>query len=550
MEFNSLHDQNRYRPVSGPGFARGGGARFAVLAGSLIAVACLVELTAPPAIGRAWRGGSGAAPAWSQLLGPAGLWSTGGAPCANGTAKWMWADAGVSVPWVGTKVMHKAAEWNPLRWSSALPIPVVAEQLQAQSGQARPVEVDFQSCDSRFRRTFANVDDALRRLDHFADSQAVRRDLTLCADRTCRWMWGDARLVPAVAKWNPLRWSSQKPICSTVDELKGFFEMDRPVEMDISGCGIDATLEYRNATEALLSLDAKSAAGSVPFEFDVNVSKQLAIMSSLAYHTEPACVAQISEWTCESCTQSGLDVEPRSVQVFSTKHAAFRGFTAKLPAAGGAPATECLVSFRGTTYAGSLHGNVAQVQRDLDVALIEVPSEWGCRGCYVHKGFLLAWEELEQEVLSALRSSGCEGSGLVLTGHSLGGALATLAAWPLTKLHSFDLSKIYTFESPRVGGTAFASAWDSAIAKEVPSFRVTHGGDPITRMPCVFGAFRHVMYEVRHEEDGGYTVDPYAEAPCEQSSLTGVVAALWRGTELHCKPSYFPHMCGSFGLDC
>jgi len=507
-----------------------------------------VGLAAPPAVGRAR--------ASSQFLGRVGLWDASGAPCANGTARWMWADAGVRVPGVGAKVMHRAAEWNPLRWSPALPVPAVAEQLQASSSPARPVEVDFESCGSRFRQAFASVGDALRRLDHFADSRAVRRDITLCANRTCRWMWGDAGLVPAVERWNPWRWSSQKPVGDTVDELKGFFETDRPVQMDISGCGVEASLEFRNATEALHSLDAKAAAGSVPFEFDINASKQLAIVSSLAYHTKPACLEEISKWTCESCNRSGLDVVPRSVQVFSTKHSAFRGLTAKLPAAdtaqarGDVPSTECLVSFRGSTYAGSLHGNVAQLHTDLDVAQVEVPVEWGCRSCYVHKGFLNAWQELEQEVLSALRGSGCEGSGLVLTGHSLGGALATLAAWPLSRLHGFHLSRIYTFESPRVGGTAFASAWNDAIAKEVPAFRVTHGGDPITRMPCFFGAFRHVLHEVRHEEDGGYTVDPYAEAPCEQSSLTDAVAALPRVMELHCRPSYFPHMCGSFGFDC
>ena len=63
-------------------------------------------------------------------------------------------------------------------------------------------------------------------------------------------------------------------------------------------------------------------------------------------------------------------------------------------------------------------------------------------------------------------------------GHSLGGALATLTASWLKSTYGIPVT-IYTFGAPRVGNSAFATHVESFI----PSYRVTHGMDPVPWIP-------------------------------------------------------------------
>lgn len=95
---------------------------------------------------------------------------------------------------------------------------------------------------------------------------------------------------------------------------------------------------------------------------------------------------------------------------------------------------------------------------DLGVDLLAVPVPWESGGA-VHAGFKLALDHVRAEVATLLeRRTGR----LIFTGHSLGAALATLAA----ALWSPDA--VYTFGSPRVGNAAFA---DSLAAKAIDRYR-------------------------------------------------------------------------------
>lgn len=53
-----------------------------------------------------------------------------------------------------------------------------------------------------------------------------------------------------------------------------------------------------------------------------------------------------------------------------------------------------------------------------------------CAGCYVHTGFLTSWEDVKSSALAIVEAAYLQYPGytLVLTGHSLGAAVATLAA--------------------------------------------------------------------------------------------------------------------------
>src|SRR5262245_1153665 len=124
-----------------------------------------------------------------------------------------------------------------------------------------------------------------------------------------------------------------------------------------------------------------------------------------------------------------------------------------------------VIAFRGTEP-----DDPRDVLADLDA----LPRRWQ-GGATVHRGFADALAHVEDKVTNAFRTSP---SRVVVTGHSLGAALATLAASRVPD------SRLYTFGSPRVG--------DEALAALIPPARhqryVDHV-DAVTTVPPPLGGF-------------------------------------------------------------
>ena len=124
-----------------------------------------------------------------------------------------------------------------------------------------------------------------------------------------------------------------------------------------------------------------------------------------------------------------------------------------------------------------------------------------CAGCFVHGGFNLAWKEVRANVIDDLVAARTAHPDyeLVITGHSLGGALASLAAADL-RSEGYP-SALYTYGSPRVGNDAWT---DFVTAQPGGNFRVTHGSDPVPRVAPVLLAFRHISpeYFIKDMENG------------------------------------------------
>ena len=74
-------------------------------------------------------------------------------------------------------------------------------------------------------------------------------------------------------------------------------------------------------------------------------------------------------------------------------------------------------------------------------------------------------------------------------GHSLGGALATLAA-VFTKRIFYEVEcSMYNFGSPRVGNHQFAKEYNEAVPD---SWRLVNDRDVITGVPKFFFVFKHI----------------------------------------------------------
>ena len=81
---------------------------------------------------------------------------------------------------------------------------------------------------------------------------------------------------------------------------------------------------------------------------------------------------------------------------------------------------------------------------------------------------------------------------VVVTGHSLGGAVATLTAAATLRRAGYA-ADLYTFGSPRVGNAVFARAvTELDFGAE---YRLTHEADPIPRLPPLVFNYRHTSPE-------------------------------------------------------
>jgi triacylglycerol lipase len=108
-------------------------------------------------------------------------------------------------------------------------------------------------------------------------------------------------------------------------------------------------------------------------------------------------------------------------------------------------------------------------------------------GHWVHSGFLTATQEVWPAVEKCIRTEQAKKPRpLWITGHSLGAALATVAA----SLCSYDqagfrLTGLYTYGSPRVGDRNFGKSL------KAPAWRFRHNSDLVTHVPLGL-VFRHV----------------------------------------------------------
>ncbi len=147
------------------------------------------------------------------------------------------------------------------------------------------------------------------------------------------------------------------------------------------------------------------------------------------------------------------------------------------------------------------------------------PAEWGS----AHAGFVEAFESVEPLLLQKLGEVAERGDRIWITGHSLGGGLATLMAARLLRARDegldLELAGLYTFGSPRVGNKAFAARFRDAIAKAgVHAVRVRNADDVVTSIPGLVLEYEHVGL-LAYMTEGSLVVSPPEEPPYQSSSV-------------------------------
>jgi len=151
------------------------------------------------------------------------------------------------------------------------------------------------------------------------------------------------------------------------------------------------------------------------------------------------------------------------------------------------------ISFRGTRTPG-------EWLKDLDfVAASYTPiSKWG----EVHQGFQLVYLAMQASVEDLVTSAIGDSTNIWITGHSLGGAVATLAAPDVAINMSKIVPSLHTYAGPRSGQPSFADKFDKLVKT---CFRVVNRWDIVPQLPPVLALYQHVGVEV--QVDGGFTLD-------------------------------------------
>lgn len=144
-----------------------------------------------------------------------------------------------------------------------------------------------------------------------------------------------------------------------------------------------------------------------------------------------------------------------------------------------------VLAFRGTEA-----DRMADIKADADAVQTTCPT-----GGRVHSGFKEQYDDVERQVEDLLDPEDpldrekIEGKPLFITGHSLGGAVATMATRRLSD--KYKIAACYTYGSPRIG----TEEWVTQIKS--PIYRIVNSADPVPMVPlsgmAVFGlakAFR------------------------------------------------------------
>jgi triacylglycerol lipase len=163
----------------------------------------------------------------------------------------------------------------------------------------------------------------------------------------------------------------------------------------------------------------------------------------------------------------------------------------------------------------------------------------GVRACHtgtsVHQGFYYAFESVYQELNQFLR--GLKGVTTIhCVGHSLGGAIATLAADWIKSTGAVAQVNLYTFGSPRVGLEMFAKKCTTRLVAD-NIYRVYHKTDPVPMVPT--WPFTHVP-----ASNADYLLfSPVAAIPWEYHKMKHYVssvknAAGWNGMRINRPKGY------------
>lgn len=217
--------------------------------------------------------------------------------------------------------------------------------------------------------------------------------------------------------------------------------------------------------------------------FDPDKAAKLAQLQSIAYCAD---LQAVSVWGCTRCA---------SVPGFQPQLVHFDESWDLLAYVGYWPAMNAkVVVFRGTDSSSWYNWaeNMRAWRTDTTYPVPGAP-----KALRIHSGFLILYNSSSmastiKQAFGELLKAHPEGPTYML-GHSMGGALAQLAALDLKITYDLPDVKSYTFGAPRLGNSVFSDFFNEHVTE---AWRFTHGRDIVPSVPPQLFGFHHVSREV------------------------------------------------------
>ncbi|KAM7279323.1 hypothetical protein ACFE04_006457 [Oxalis oulophora] len=250
-------------------------------------------------------------------------------------------------------------------------------------------------------------------------------------------------------------------------------------------------------------------------------------------------LTQLITWTCPRCDGLTKDFDVIEI-IVDIQHClqAFVGVAQDLNA--------IVIAFRGTQE-HSLQNWVEDLfWKQLDLNYPGMPD------AMVHHGFYSAYHNttVHSGILNAVKKAKKYYGELdiMVTGHSMGGAMAAFCGLDLTVNHEAENVMVMTFGQPRIGNSVFSSYYSKLVPN---TFRVTHEHDIVPHLPPYYTYFPQKTYHHFPREVWIYNIglgslvynvekvcDASGEDPACSRSVSGKSISdhlIYLGVELMCE---------------
>lgn len=152
------------------------------------------------------------------------------------------------------------------------------------------------------------------------------------------------------------------------------------------------------------------------------------------------------------------------------------------------------IVFRGT----EIEGKLKDIATDINACPISARYITGDDSSKIHKGFYKAYRSVQKTIFNELENHHRYDK-VIVTGHSLGGALATICAIDLKLNFRYALEtpdvELFTFGSPRVGNEFYAMLTYFVLNEHC--YRFVNAHDPVTMVPPVYIGFKHISDSIQ-----------------------------------------------------
>ncbi len=247
---------------------------------------------------------------------------------------------------------------------------------------------------------------------------------------------------------------------------------------------------YRDTDLLAIAQNTASKSASGSSTYSPQMALTLAKAAYLAYQDKQFVAEIVGRWGTALTGRSEQDIIRRDFRYFNNRGRDTQAYMFRTDAF-------MVLAFRGSQEPKDWMTNLTMQLRNFTIQKDGVTTLSSYQG-RVHTGFFLAWAIIEKSVLAQIQrwredlaNDGQPMVPLYVTGHSLGGALATMATAALVE-GGIDVAGVYTFGQPRVGDRTFVKQLRASTQGKI--FRFVNHNDIVPHVPPPFSVWNPTRF--------------------------------------------------------